>query len=209
MRPPAPPPVRLRETPSQTAGPYVHLGLLPDVAGLDRGPAPLAATPAAPTVPGERIRIEGSVIDGTGAPLRDAVIEIWQADAAGIHPHPDDPRHAAVAPGFRGWGRVAADPETGVWRLETVKPGPVPTRDGRAMAPHVAVWIVARGINQGLATRMYFADEDNAADPLLERIDPPGRRATLLAPRTIHAGLPVYRFDIRLQGPDETVFLDI
>ena len=203
------PPAHLRETPSQTAGPYVHLGLVPAAAGLDRGPAGLAGPIAVAGVTGERIRIEGRVLDGTGAPLRDAVIECWQADAAGIYHHPDDPRHAQVARGFRGWGRVATDADSGLWGFETIRPGPVPLRDGRVMAPHVALWIVARGINTALATRMYFADADNAADPLLARIDPPARRATLLAARESGEGMPHYRFDIRLQGPEETVFLDI
>jgi protocatechuate 3,4-dioxygenase alpha subunit len=99
---------------------------------------------------------------------------------------------------------------TGLFRFETIKPGRVALADGRPMAPHVTVWIVARGINIGLHTRMYFTDEAaaNAADPVLARIADPRRRATLLAARGEQDGLPCYRFDIHLQGPDETVFLD-
>jgi protocatechuate 3,4-dioxygenase, alpha subunit len=194
----------LRETASQTAGPYVHIGLAPGAAGFSIFANELGQVIAGPDVPGERIRVEGVVYDGTGAPLKDVLIEVWQADAAGIYPHPEDPRHAACADEFRGWGRVISDFETGLWAFDTIKPGVVSA--GTAMAPHISVWIVARGINIGLATRMYFEDEDNSLDPIMALIDPPARRQTLLA-RKESAGH--YRFDIRLQGDGETVFLDI
>lgn len=196
----------LKETPSQTAGPYVHIGLAPGAAGFDIYREELGHDIAGPDAPGERIRIEGLVFDGTGAPVKDVLIEAWQADAAGIHAHPEDPRHAEVAAGFRGWGRVICDFDTGLWGFDTVKPGPVTGRDGRPMAPHISLWLVARGINVGLGTRMYFEDEDNAADPVLNLIEQVHRRETLIARRT---GPGLYRFDIRLQGDDETVFLDI
>jgi protocatechuate 3,4-dioxygenase alpha subunit len=195
----------LRETPSQTAGPYVHIGLAPAAAGFEIFRQTLGDVIAGPDVPGQRIRVEGLVIDGTGAAVKDALIEVWQADAAGIHPHPEDPRHADCAPGFRGWGRVITDFDTGLWGVDTIKPGPVMGRNGRRMAPHLNLWIVARGINIGLQTRVYFDDEDNAADPVLNLIEHVDRRQTLLARRT---GEGVYRFDIRLQGEGETVFLD-
>jgi protocatechuate 3,4-dioxygenase alpha subunit len=195
----------LRETPSQTAGPYVHIGLAPAAAGFEIFRQTLGDVIAGPDVPGQRIRVEGLVIDGTGAAVKDALIEVWQADAAGIHPHPEDPRHADCAPGFRGWGRVITDFDTGLWGVDTIKPGPVMGRNGRRMAPHLNLWIVARGINIGLQTRVYFDDEDNAADPVLNLIEHVDRRQTLLARRT---GDGVYRFDIRLQGEGETVFLD-
>lgn len=134
------------------------------------------------------------------------LIEAWQADANGIYPHAEDPRHADCAAGFRGWGRVITDFETGHWGFDTIKPGAVMGRNGRMMAPHINLWIVARGINIGLNTRIYFEDEDNAADPVLGLIEQPQRRETLLA-RKVEPG--VYRFDIRLQGDGETVFLDI
>ena len=197
---------RRPETASQTAGPYVHIGLDPDAAGIEGGPRGLPAQPAAQETPGERIALEGAVLDGAGAPVRDAVVESWQADPAGIFPHPADPRAAAVAAGFRGWGRASADPETGLWRIETVRPGRIPGPGGAAAAPHVALWIVARGINTGLHTRLYFADEAdaNAEDPLLRMLGPRGR--TMIA----EAARPgCWRLDIRLQGPDETVFLDV
>ncbi|MFP4327654.1 MAG: protocatechuate 3,4-dioxygenase subunit alpha [Paracoccaceae bacterium] len=201
----------LKETPSQTAGPYVHIGLAPGAAGFSIFERELGWDIAGPNADGERIRIEGMVMDGTGAPVRDALLELWQANAAGIYPHPEDPRHAEVEDGFRGWGRVLTDFETGLWQVETVKPGPVPGRSGRMQAPHVSLWIVARGINLGLSTRLYFSDEPdaNAADPLLGIVEQAHRRETLVATRDESGEMPVYRFDIRLQGEGETVFLDI
>jgi protocatechuate 3,4-dioxygenase alpha subunit len=155
-------------------------------------------------VRGERIAIQGRVLDGEGEPLRDAVLELWQADAAGLHPSPHETRGRAD-PAFAGWGRSAADPETGLWRFETVRPGRVPWPDGRLQAPHAALWIMARGINAGLLTRIYFAEEEeaNAEDPLLALVEP-ARRRTLLARREAGA----HRLDIHLQGERETVFLD-
>ena len=196
----------LHESASQTAGPYVHIGLAPGAAGFDIYRRELGWDIAGPDAPGQRIRVEGMVIDGTGAPVKDALIEVWQADASGIHASPADPRHARVAPGFRGWGRVITDFDTGLWSFETVKPGAVTGRNGRMMAPHISLWIVARGINIGLHTRMYFDDEDNSADPVLNLVEQVDRRATLIA-RTTAPG--AYRFDIRLQGDGETVFLDV
>ncbi len=196
----------LKETASQTAGPYVHIGLAPGAAGFQIFDRELGSDIAGPEAEGDRIRIEGVVYDGTGAPVKDVLIEAWQADARGIYPHPEDPRHADCAKGFRGWGRAISDFDTGLWSFDTLKPGVVPGRNGRAMAPHINLWIVARGINIGLNTRIYFEDEDNSADPVLNLIEQTDRRATLLARKT---AADTYRFDIRLQGEGETVFLDI
>ena len=196
----------LKETPSQTAGPYVHIGLAPGAAGFQIFDRELGWDIAGPDAPGERIRIEGVVLDGTGAPVKDVLLEVWQADAAGIYPHPEDPRATQCAPGFRGWGRVITDFDTGLWGFDTIKPGSVMGRNLRPMAPHINLWIVARGINIGLNTRMYFEDEDNSADPVLNLIEQTHRRETLLA-RKVSPGL--YRFDIRLQGDGETVFMDV
>ncbi|PKP62345.1 MAG: protocatechuate 3,4-dioxygenase subunit alpha [Alphaproteobacteria bacterium HGW-Alphaproteobacteria-8] len=193
----------LPETPSQTAGPYVHIGLAPQAAGLEATVAPLGLVIAGPDTPGARIRVEGRVIDGLGAVLKDVLIEVWQADSAGRHADGRDPR---VSGDFKGWGRVVPDFETGIFAFETIKPGPTASHGGRTQAPHLSLWIVARGINIGLQTRMYFPDEDNAADPVLNRIEHVERRATLIAAAD---GPGRYRFDIRLQGADETVFLDI
>lgn len=204
----------LRETASQTAGPYVHIGLAPRAAGFDVDifETNFGNVLVAPQTKGERIRIEGTVTDGTGTPVRDALIEIWQANAEGRYDHPGDRQPGkSVDPSFRGWGRACTDFETGLYRFETIKPGPVIGRNGRPMAPHVNFWIVARGINIGLNTRMYFADEAaaNAADPVLSLIEWPVRRQTLIARREQNADGVCYRFDIRLQGNDETVFFDI
>jgi len=198
-----------KETPSQTAGPYVHIGLAPSVAGLEKTVAELGQVIAGPQTKGERIRVEGRVLDGTGAPVKDVLIEVWQANSQGRYDHPEDSRELEVEPDFRGWGRVVPDLATGVFSFETVKPGPVPARAGGSQAPHLNLWLVARGINIGLATRMYFEDEEaaNAGDPLLARIESPARRRTLIAARG--GAKPVYCFDIHLQGAQETVFLDI
>jgi len=201
----------LQETPSQTAGPYVHIGLVPKAAGIPARENEAWHVVAGPAARGERIRLEGLVLDGTGSPVKDAVLELWQADAAGIYPHPEDPRHGEADPSVRGFGRAACDFATGLYAFETVKPGRVPGRHGRLMAPHLSLLLFARGINIHLATRVYFADEAaaNAEDPVLRLIEQEARRATLLARREERAGGIVYRFDIRLQGPEETVFFDV
>ena len=201
----------LRESPSQTAGPYVHIGLAPGAAGFEIFETELGTDIAGPNAAGERITVEGTVFDGTGAPLKDVLIEVWQANAAGIYAHPADKRSGEVEDGFRGWGRIISDFSTGLFSFETVKPGVVAGRNGRPMAPHLNLWIVARGINIGLNTRMYFGDETeaNAKDPVLNLIEQEIRRPTLLAARKERDGGVVYRFDIRLQGENETVFLDV
>ena len=202
----------LRETASQTAGPYVHIGLAPQQAGFEIFENNFGNVLVTPQTQGERIGIEGRVIDGSGTVVRDVLIEIWQANAEGKYAHPADRQAGkAVDPSFRGWGRACSDFETGLYRFETVKPGPVIGRHGRMMAPHINFWIVARGINIGLNTRMYFSDEAaaNAADPVINLIEWEVRRKTLIAQREQRDGKVVYRFDIRLQGEDETVFFDV
>jgi len=205
----------MRETASQTAGPYVHIGLAPKAAGFDIFENNFGNVLVTPQTQGERIRIEGRVLDGIGTPVRDVLIEIWQANAAGRYNHPGDRQPGkSIDQHFRGWGRAACDFETGVWSFDTVKPGPVMGRNGRVMAPHVNFWIVARGINIGLNTRMYFSDEAaaNAKDPVINLIEWESRRKTLIGQREDAAGGKggtVYRFDIRLQGEGETVFFDV
>ncbi|EAP83383.1 protocatechuate 3,4-dioxygenase subunit alpha [Sulfitobacter sp. EE-36] len=196
---------QLKESPSQTAGPYVHIGCVPnfcDITGVY--PEDLGTRMVNAKTKGERITVKGTIYDGTGTPLKDALVEIWQADAAGLYPG-NDPRGAAD-PNFTGWGRQAGDYDTGEWQFDTIRPGAVPFPDGRMMAPHISLWIVARGINIGLNTRMYFPDADNSADPLLTRIEHQNRVATLIAEKETDG---VYRFDIYLQGEKETVFLDV
>ena len=190
------------ETPSQTAGPYVHIGLMPSFAGIpDIYENQLGESPIADGAKGEVIEIVGSIYDGTGWAMRDALFESWQADASGKFAGQD-----GADPKVSGYCRFAADGETGEYTLKTVKPGAVSGRGGQVHAPHISLWIVARGINIGLQTRIYFEDEDNSNDPLLNRIEQRQRVDTLIAKKTADGK---YRFDVRLQGEGETVFLDI
>ena len=201
----------LHETPSQTGGPYVHIGLLPQQANIKVFENNFNNQLVKENTLGERIRLEGQVFDGLGLPLRDVLIEIWQADANGVYPSTADIQDKVVDPNFLGWGRTGADFETGFWSFNTIKPGSVPGRKGTTQAPHIALIIFARGINIGLNTRVYFEDEAeaNAQDPVLKGIEWAPRRQTLIAKREERDGEVVYRFDIRIQGEDETVFLDI
>ncbi|MNR93584.1 Protocatechuate 3,4-dioxygenase alpha chain [compost metagenome] len=201
----------LHETPSQTGGPYVHIGLLPQQANIEVFENNFNNQLVQEKTLGERIRLEGQVFDGLGLPLRDVLIEIWQADANGVYPSAADIQGKVVDPNFLGWGRTGADFETGFWSFSTIKPGAVPGRKGTTQAPHIALIIFARGINIGLNTRVYFEDEAeaNAQDPVLKGIEWVPRRQTLIAKREERDGEVVYRFDIRIQGEDETVFLDI
>ncbi|GAA0901891.1 protocatechuate 3,4-dioxygenase subunit alpha [Pseudonocardia zijingensis] len=177
-------------TPSQTVGPFLSLGLT----WADGHLVVPEGSPGA-------IRIEGVLLDGAGAPVPDGVVETWQADPDGRFDHPDDPRGASGS-GFAGFGRCSTDDE-GRFRIVTVKPGAI----GDGQAPHIDVTVLARGLLQHLTTRIYFPDETeaNAADPLLSSL-PPERAATLVAEE---AGEGVLRFDIRLQGEGETVFLQV
>jgi len=196
----------LKESPSQTAGPYVHIGCFPNMCGIEGVyDADLGETMVSEATKGERIAITGAVYDGTGTALKDAMVEVWQADADGVYPGGRDPRGLGD-PNFSGWGRKAGDPVTGEWTFETIRPGAVPFPDGRMQAPHITFWVVARGINVGLQTRMYFPEDDTAADPILTRIEHQNRVPTLIAGKT---GEGQYRFDIRLQGEGETIFFDM
>jgi protocatechuate 3,4-dioxygenase alpha subunit len=202
---------QLKETPSQTAGPYIHIGATPNhsgISGVYR--QDLGRTMVERAAKGERITIVGHVLDGAGEPLKDALIEIWQADAAGLYNSPQE-RRGKADPNFAGFGRQPTDERTGEYRFETIKPGPVPFVDGAPMAPHITFWIIARGVNVGLHTRMYFSDEAaaNAKCPVLSRLEHRERAKSLIARRSEKDGKVVYRFDIRLQGEDETVFFDV
>jgi protocatechuate 3,4-dioxygenase, alpha subunit len=185
-----------KESPSQTAGPYVHIGLTPSLEGISGSSVVDLGT--SPLVPGgaPRIIIGGMITDGSGSPVGDAVVEVWQADAEGNYAN--------------AWGRAACD-AAGRFSFDTVKPGRVRGPDGAPMAPHVSLWIVARGINVGLHTRLYFGDEAqaNGTDFVLNRIVDPRRRATLIAARTVVDGQAQYNLPLRLQGEAETVFFDI
>ena len=185
------------QTPSQTVGPFFHFSLSwPD-----------AETLAGPETRGERIEILGRVLDGDGAPVPDALLEIWQANAEGRYAHPEDAQLKPLDPAFRGFGRCASDAD-GRFRFATVRPGRVPGRGNALQAPHINVGFFARGLLRRLVTRIYFEDApENAEDPVLALIPDPVRRLTLLAKRVAGNGA-VYRFDIVLQGASETVFFD-
>jgi protocatechuate 3,4-dioxygenase alpha subunit len=191
---------RLVATPSQTVGPFFHLA-------LDRAEW---ADLTKDNPQGERIAVEGRVSDGDGAPVADACLELWQANAAGRYAHPDDARtDKPLDPHFRGFGRVSTDAD-GCFRFMTIRPGPVPGRGNALQAPHIAVALFARGLLKPLYTRLYFAgDPANEADPVLQSIDDLARRRTLVATGQAGPGGPAWRFDIVMQGGNETVFFDI
>lgn len=201
----------LHETPSQTGGPYVHIGLLPKQAGIEVFAENFDNNLVKQQPAGEYIRIEGQVLDGLGLPLRDVLLEIWQADAQGIYPSAADPQADLADPCFQGWGRAGADFDTGIWHFDSLKPGAVAGRQGMRQAPHINVMVFARGINIGLHTRLYFEDEAeaNAQDPILNSIEWAPRRQTLITKRQPGSSTTVYRFDIYIQGDRETVFFDI
>ncbi|MFL5457942.1 MAG: protocatechuate 3,4-dioxygenase subunit alpha [Myxococcales bacterium] len=195
-------------TPSQTVGPFFALGLGPGWTDLTEGAGG-----------GDRIVIEGQIIDGDGRPVPDALLEIWQADPQGRYPDPADPPHP---PRFRGFGRALTD-SRGAYRFTTVKPGRVEGPGGALQAPHLNLILFARGLLRHLTTRIYFADDpSNDADPILAAVSAPAARRTLLATR--QAGppaepsqrrqpgspeAPTYRFDVILQGEGETAFFDV
>jgi protocatechuate 3,4-dioxygenase alpha subunit len=189
------------QTPSQTVGPYFSMRLGGEGENVLAGEG----------VPGLPIRVGGRVLDGDRAHIEDALIEIWQANAAGRYRHPDDGRdELPLDDGFTGFGRAMSDFHTGGYWFTTVKPGRVPAPGGGSQAPHVTLIVQARGMLLPSFTRVYFADEAaaNAEDPVLAQV-PADRRDTLIADLVDDGDLAVYRFDIRFQGDDETVFFDL
>jgi protocatechuate 3,4-dioxygenase alpha subunit len=195
------------QTPSQTVGPFFAYALTPEIY---RYPYRSAVTDrlVQSSTEGQRIRVEGRVLDGNGEPIQDAMIEVWQANARGRYNHPaDDRSDNLLDPDFRGFARTGtgADPQCR-FVFDTVKPGAV----GDGQAPHLNLIVFMRGLISHLYTRIYFSDETeaNAADPVLARV-PPDRRHTLIAQRDETPGGAVYRLDIHMQGPDETVFFDV
>lgn len=190
-------------TPSQTVGPFFAFGLTPKDYDWNEAIGNNLVTPDAS---GERIRIEGRIIDGDGQGINDSLVEIWQADSAGRYAHPAD-RRALPNASFKGFGRCDTD-KNGGYSFETVKPGAVPGPNGAAQAPHIGVIVFSRGMLRHVYTRIYFSDEKNDADPILAAV-PAERRSTLIAKRADRNGHAVYTFDIRLQGDGETVFFDI
>jgi protocatechuate 3,4-dioxygenase alpha subunit len=185
------------QTPSQTIGPFFH----------DALSWPGGEVLVRPGTKGERIAIVGRVLDGDGQPVPDALVEIWQANAAGRYAHPDDTQAKPLDPSFVGFGRCATGDDGG-FRFATIRPGRVPGRGNSLQAPHINVGLFARGLQRRLVTRIYFEDGDgNADDPVLAHVPDAARRATLLAKRSPGEDA-VYRFDIVLQGEGETVFFE-
>src|SRR5512132_4445121 len=182
-------------TPFQTLGPFFDFGLVIPDGGI-------AADPAAA---GRHVTIPGVVRDSAGGPLPDALIELWQADAAGRYRSAGDRQNTSNDPAFDGFGRVATD-DGGRFLFETVMPGRVAGPDGKLQAPHIAVGVLARGILTRLVTRMYFEDEPANSEDTILTLVPAARRATLIAKRFQPDR---YRFDIVLQGAGETVFFDV
>ncbi len=188
------------QTTAQTIGPFFHFALMRD--GVDElDPDQAAGTP---------IIVTGTVLDGAGDPITDAMVEIWQADGGGRYRHPADGRVGDVPTSFIGFGRVASDDDDGTFRAATAMPGTIPGPDGSVQAPHLNVQVFARGLLDHLSTRMYFPDNPaNGDDPVLAAV-PADRRDTLIARHEgDEGGVPVYRFDLVLQGEGETVFFDI
>jgi protocatechuate 3,4-dioxygenase alpha subunit len=182
-------------TPSQTVGPFFHIGL------SDDGRSELV-----PADYPDALRLLGTVFDGRGEPVDDALVELWQANREGRYRHPQDVREETpLDPGFHGFGRCATD-AAGRYGFVTVKPGPVPYPDGRMQAPHIDVSVFARGLLKRVVTRVYFPDERDAneSDPVLSTVEPE-RRGALVA-RAENGAL---RFDIHLQGDRETPFFDL
>ena len=187
-------------TGAQTVGPFFGPALLRDGARRQ--------VLVGPATSGARLRLEGRVLDGDGAPVPDALIEIWQANTHGRYDHPADGRDRPLDPSFTGFGRTSTDDDGAYW-FETIKPGRVPGPDGTLQAPHVVVTVFARGLLNHVVTRLYFADDPtNDQDPILARV-PPHRRPTLLAQPAERDGQRVYRFDIVLRGEGETVFFNL
>ena len=197
-------------TPSQTVGPFFAYGLTPkgrcqwDPNGHYSWEETVGDNLITPDATGQKIRIEGQIVDGDGVPINDAMIEIWQADAQGRYASPRDSR-ARPNTQFKGFGRSATD-KNGMFGFATVKPGAVPGPKGATQAPHIVIAIYSRGMLRQVYTRLYFADEAaaNEADPVLKLV-PTDRRGTLIAKKQGDA----YRFDIRMQGENETVFFEV
>jgi protocatechuate 3,4-dioxygenase, alpha subunit len=184
----------LQTTSSQTVGPYLHIGLTwlcnDNLAG--------------PGVTGDKVTIEGTIVDGDGKPVVDALVEIWQANAHGKYAHPDDTRDLPLEAAFKGFGRVPTN-DDGVFRFTTIKPGRVPAANGDLQAPHLNVTIFMRGMLKHLVTRIYFPDDPPNADDAVLNSVPASRRNTLIA-QTVAGRPAALVWNVVLQGAGETVF---
>jgi protocatechuate 3,4-dioxygenase alpha subunit len=187
----------LEATASQTVGPFFSIGLT-RIKKVDL---------ARPDVSGKQVTITGRVLDGDSQPVPDAVLEVWQANGHGKYAHPEDQQDKPLTPGFDGFGRIPTDSD-GAFRFTTIKPGPVPGPDGKQQAPHIVVSVFMRGLLRRLVTRIYFPDEaTNAGDFVLNLVEP-ARRGTLVA-KNASGQSGTFKWNVMLQGADETVFFDI
>jgi protocatechuate 3,4-dioxygenase alpha subunit len=181
-------------TAAQTVGPFVAISVersqIPELAPAD--------------VAGERVVIQGRILDGDAKPVEDAVVETWQANAHGKYAHPEDTREKLVEDSFKGFGRVLTNGQ-GAFRLSTIKPGRVPGPNDSLQAPHVVVLVFMRGLLKHLVTRIYFPDEPSNVEDAVLGLVPAERRHTLIASKT---GNGVLQWNVVLQGPSETVFFD-
>lgn len=184
------------QTPSQTVGPFFHYGLI-------HGGENILVNDL---TKGQRIRITGTVFDGDGHVVEDAMVEIWQPDSQGIFNHPADAKHEQADPQFKGFGRSDTS-NSGMYMFKTVKPGRIASHDVPGQAPYINVRVFSRGMLIHAVTRLYFSDENNRTDPVLTSVEK-ARQATLIAQREETEDLPTYRFDIQLQGEGETVFFN-
>jgi protocatechuate 3,4-dioxygenase alpha subunit len=189
-------PAHFIATSSQTVGPFFHFGLADN--------ATLGCLVGAETR-GERVRLRIAVFDGDGAPVPDALVELWQADAEGVYVRPENPRDIMAPAGFCGFGRLPTGAD-GACLFETIRPGPVADAQGRAQAPHINVCLLARGLLRQIYTRIYFAGDAALAVDAVLALVPEGRRQTLLAGP---GAAGEWVFNIRLQGDGETVFFDL
>jgi protocatechuate 3,4-dioxygenase alpha subunit len=184
-------------TPSQTVGPFFSIG-------CDRMKQ---SDLAADAVAGERIEVTGRVVDGEGAGVPDAMLEIWQANSSGKYAHPEDTRDVAIEDRFQGFGRIPTG-EDGAFRFATIKPGPVPGPDGRLQAPHIVVSVFMRGLLRRLVTRIYFPDEPANIEDFVLNLVEPARQGTLIAKKIVGENNKL-EWNVVLQGEQESVFFDI
>lgn len=198
----------LKQTPSQTAGPYLHIGCIPHKIGINSSFSnDLNNLVLSNETKGSRIEIYGKIYDGNNDIVKDALVEIWQVDFNG-HYKSRVNNNSISDPNFNNWGRTTCDLETGLWQFHTIKPGMIKLTNRKILAPHIWLWVVARGINIGLFTCMYFCDEKNLnlLDCNLKKISNSTNIKSLIADKVEDHK---YEFNIYLQGDKETVFFDI
>ena len=199
---------KLKQTPSQTAGPYLHIGFLPEEVGINSSLSrELNNLILSEKTEGTRIEISGKIYDGNNEVLKDALVEIWQVDSNGNYQSRLTKKNK-YDKNFSNWGRTSCDFNTGLWKFNTIKPGIVQLNKSEILAPHIWLWIVARGINLGLYTCMYFSDENtlNKLDRNLKKLNNNNNLQSLFA---VYTEKYKYEFNIHLQGAKETIFFNV